>query len=66
MQGEEQNNWLRKGIPKSGAVNINSASVIGVLLNERSDSERSTGADSSKFDVRHKGIFVDCFLQSCL
>lgn len=66
MQGEEQNNCLRKGIPKSGALTVTSASVVGVLLKERSDSERGAGADLSEFDVRQKGIFVDCFLQNCL
>lgn len=67
MQGEEQKNFLRKGIHKSGALTIMSVYMIVVLVNQReSVSERSIGANLSEFDIRNKGIFVGCFLQNCL
>lgn len=67
LQGEEQKNWLRRGICKSGALTVTSVYVIMILVNQReSVSERSVGADLSEFDVRNKRIFVGCFLQNCL
>lgn len=63
MQGKEQNHWLRKGIPKSGALTIISAYVVVVLVDQReSVSVRSIGADLSVFKVRNKGVFVGSFL----